>query len=144
MSITYYKSVDPKSPLGRKLMLLFLGLGIAFLLIGGILFVSRTIKIHDYVKTDGIITNIDSEGYPRVLYATDDGTLTHKFSVSSISYTIGGNFKLLYDPADPRNVTPAGFIGYLPSAVLGGLGLVFTAVGGFGLAFFGKKKEECG
>ena len=147
MNFGFSKNIDPRSEAGKKLLLLFLGLGLLMLIAAGVLFGLQRAKLGAYVKTEGEIVSLDSKGHPTVRFQANGGTVRHAFRrTGSSTFRVGDRIGVAYDPADPQNVILTGLIGYLAPLILGAIGLGFAAVGGICYWVYhgkrGRKKEE--
>ncbi len=141
MHIGYSRSVDPASKLGKIMLSGFLALGLIFLAVAVVLAVTKTAKLKRYVTTEAEIRHLDYENFPTVTDQVAGEIYTKRLNTSSQSYRIGDKIRIAYDPAEPDQVTNAGFMGYLASVILGFLGIVFTFVGGFVLLKLHPKKK---
>lgn len=141
--MTYTRSVDPNSRMGKILMTVFLVLGILLLSLAVLMAVSKNAKMKRYVHVDGEIIRLDDENHPVVAYYADGTRYVRRLNVGSSSYRVGKTIRIAYDPEDPGEVTADGFMGYLASVILGFIGVVFTFVGGISLAVVcGKGKQK--
>lgn len=99
------------------------------------------------IKTTGVVEDLiaktsTSDGHtsttysPKVAY-TDKQNDKHEyvpnFSSSPAGYEIGEQVKINYDPQDPDKAQLDGLSEYIGVFIMGGLGLVFTVVGGIGV-----------
>jgi hypothetical protein len=121
---------------------LLIGLG----LLGGAAFlvVDTRSDIARADKADGsviaLIGERDSDGdtmyYPRVRYVTRSGNpveFTGSVGSSPAAFDVGEPVAVLYDPAEPEGARIDSFFQlWFAALILGGIGLVFAAIGGGG------------
>jgi hypothetical protein len=95
-------------------------------------------------KADGTVIDLighrDSDGdtmyYPRVRYVTRSGSpveFTGSIGSSPPAFDVGEVVGVLYDPAEPEEARINSFFQlWFAALILGGIGLVFAAIGGGG------------
>ena len=131
MTYGFSGKIDPRSGQGKKLLLVFLFIGALFLTVAAVLFGVHCFRVRQYVRTDARIVSLDQSKHPTVRFEAEAGTVDYYFgSMSSSTFRVGDRLEVAYDPEDPDTVIITGLLGYLAAAILGGIGLIFVAVGG--------------
>ena len=133
---------------------IFLGVG-ALMLLGALLLWNSTRRfIADAESAQGRVVELievrdEDDGSisykPVVTYETANGrsiTFTASFSSKPAPYDVGESVEVLYAPQDPHDARIKGFSSlWLGPTILGGLGVVFTGIGG-GLLFARRSGER--
>ncbi len=123
----------------RSLSIMFAGLGIIMLAIGGFFLIREKAFLSNDLSTTATVTSLasdlDSSGNPVkcpvVNFTAASGQAVYydasDFCANPPRYQVGQAIKVLYDPQNPNNVQFSGFVGEF------GEGILFTF---FGLLFF--------
>lgn len=134
---------------------IFLTVGLG-LLSGGIYsFMSTREFLGNAVSADGVVIDLeerwDSDDssytyYPRVRFETETGQpyeFTGDVGSSPASFDVGEGVRVLFDPADPSSARIDSFMQlWFVSVILGGMGLVFSIVGGGSFFAFGSAEKR--
>jgi Protein of unknown function (DUF3592) len=127
----------------QRLTWIFLVIGLA-MLVGALFFWNSTRSFVAHAQTtQGKVVELievrDKDGgsstwKPRVTYRAPTGqqiTFESSFSTNPAPYSVGETVDVLYLPSDPAEARIRGYQSlWLGPTILGGLGLVFTAIGG--------------
>jgi len=136
----------------KILGIVFLSVGLAFLLVGAIFYQNTRAFLAQSKTTTGIVTDL-VRGYSRsyrlvVRFETPEGdVITFQSNVGSNppSYRIGEEVKVRYLLEDPHRARIDSFLQlWFLSVLLGGMGFVFGSVGGamFLIAYCSARKER--
>lgn len=131
---------------------IFGGVGLALVIGSAFSFIHSRNFIANSETSEGIVTQLnyhrDSDGggtyYPMVQFRTQTGSI---FNVAGntgsnpAAYSIGETVKVYYDPENPTDIMlPDFFSIWGVTLILGGLGLVFSMIGGaVGLSIYKQK-----
>jgi Protein of unknown function (DUF3592) len=129
---------------------IFLTVGLGLLGGGVYSFVSTREFLGNAVSADGVVIDLeerwDSDDssytyYPRVRFATETGQpyeFTGDVGSSPAAFDVGEGVRVLFDPADPSSARIDSFMQlWFASMILGGMGLIFSIVGGGSIFAFG-------
>jgi hypothetical protein len=134
---------------------IFLAVGLG-LLSGGIYsFLSTRTFIGDAVSARGVVIDLEEHWdsgdnsytyYPRVRFQTENGD-AHRFTgdvgSSPPAFDVGEAVQVLFDPSDPSAARIDSFMQlWFTSLILGGMGVVFSIVGGGSLFAFGHDEKH--
>ena len=126
---------------GRPVAIVFLVLGLAGLVVGGITFWNNYSFLGRAVSVDATVsgykTSRSSKGAHRMSYApvysyTYGGksyTVASNISSSSQAVAVGAHTSVKVDPGTPGDMREEGWKMWLLTMIFGGIGLLFTAVG---------------
>lgn len=136
---------------------IFLTVGLGLLGGGVYSFVSTREFLGNAVSANGVVIDLeehwDSDDssytyYPRVRFQTEGGQayeFTGDVGSSPAAFDVGEEVRVLFDPADPSGARIDSFMQlWFVSVILGGLGLVFSIVGGGSVFVFddaGKRRK---
>ena len=142
--MTYSRSADPNSKLGRIILRIFLVLGILLLIASVILLVVKNRQLKGMVRTEAmIVDHYDDHGDMGTVisYRVDNQSYTYTFSSYSRFDKTGDTIEIAYDPDAPEQPVLTGFMGYFAPIMLAFLGVGFTAVSTVISAIISRKKE---
>ncbi len=139
-SVSELKYPYPKD-VRRILGMVFGGIGVVMLVVAGIGVTARVSSLSDQIRTAGTVVDLrearDDNTYAPVVEfitaAQERITITSSVFSSPSAYDIGERVEVAYDPADPRDGSIVGFGLWLWQLIVGGIGLIFVALG---TAFF--------
>lgn len=136
---------------------IFLGIGLLLLVISGIIFYNVKKFSNNAATTTGQVVDLvtkqsSSSGrnrsvtYAPVVIYSDAANIQHRY-ISSVSsnppgYSIGETVKIYYNPNNPDDAMIAGWGAYLGAFITGGIGLLFSLIGGSLDLMSGKSKKK--
>ena len=136
----YQTKIDPYSKSGRSFFLVTALLGLIMLAVGlaSVLRVAREVKA--LPQTQGTIVALDTDGgrphKTTVEYEAGGKQYTATLENYYVTYKMGRQLPLAYDPADPTKVQLIGFGRYLQEGILGLAGFFILLGSGFFLVRF--------
>ena len=117
---------------GVKILVVVFGLvGILMLVGGGVSLYGTIHAQRNYQPVTAEIIGFSSGGYPYVSYYVDGQEYERELNFSSSSMKNGDRLELLYDPADPYKIKPAGTMAFFLCSLFEFMGIVFIAVSYF-------------
>ncbi len=141
-----------------KASLLFSAIGAVFVIVAIFITISNFQFLQTATKTSGnvidLIKNVDTDSdgdtsttyTPVVSFTTSTGQKVEtKTSISSNppSHEIGDSVAIYYSPKEPKKIMIDSFMDkYFLPIIFGAFGLIFSAIGGFGLLKAKKKNDE--
>lgn len=118
---------------------IFLALGVALLIIAGVITYKVKSFIDSAVETNGNVVDLlparsnKSTTYAPVVIYDDQYGVDHRYisnvSSSPPAYDIGEIVVIYYNPKNPDDAMIGGWQGYLGAIICGGIGLIFTLLG---------------
>ncbi len=134
--------------------LILTGVGLPFLLMGGILTYQEINFLHTAVETAGTVKEIASytgsksgkQYYPVVEFRSEDGrlyTFKSNHSAAEPEYQIGQTVTVYYNPAEPAEAQIEGMTELLlMGLIFGGIGLIFCSIGGIVIILYIRRLRE--
>lgn len=136
-----YTTYHANDKILKLVLTVFSILGVAFIVIAVLAFISAKNKQETYVETTAVITDFDRDDYPYVAYTVYGKEYETRLSYSSSTMRLGQEMKIAYDPENPYDVMATGFGAYLISIVFGFIGIIFVIISG-SIIVVGKRKKK--